>query len=280
MGESWRNVLIHPPFPCLILTILIRNRYIIQEFVEGGELLEYVRESPEGRLPEDEAIRLFRQLLSGLTHCHQYQICHRDIKPENLLIDSNRNLKICDFGLGTIHYQDRLISQCGSVNYVAPEVANFEEYRGEISDIWSAGVVLFVMLAGRLPFTGTTTPADRSESLRDKICDAAVEWQPTTDNFSIEARDLLGCIFVVEPDERIPGPIIWRHRLIKKYDHYANDPRFADSWMGGPPVPLMSVDSGKPIKPETIDHDVIRTMCVLWHTGDEEDMLARVTSPM
>ena len=213
-----------------------------------------------------------------MTYCHQFQICHRDIKPENLLIDSDRNLKICDFGLASIQYQDLLISQCGSVNYVAPEVASFDEYRGDRSDIWSAGVVLFVMLAGRLPFTGTTLPADRSESLREKICDAAVEWQPATDNFSIEARDLLGCIFVVEPEERIPGILIWRHRLLKKYDHYANDTGFAESWMGGPPAPVASGDNGKVISAETIDRDVIKTMCVLWHTTNEEGMLERVTS--
>ncbi|KAK4837502.1 hypothetical protein QYF36_005987 [Acer negundo] len=127
--------------------------YFIMEYAKGGELFNKVA---KGRLKEDVARRYFQQLIDAVDFCHSRGVYHRDIKPENLLLDENENLKISDFGLSALadcKRQDGLLhTTCGTPAYVAPEVINRKGYDGEKADIWSCGVVLFVLLAGYLPF--------------------------------------------------------------------------------------------------------------------------------
>lgn len=127
--------------------------YLVLEYVQGGELFDYV--SGNGALPEQEAVRLFRQIVAGLSYCHRFNICHRDLKPENLLLDSNRNIKLADFGMAALQPEGTwLNTSCGSPHYAAPEVVNGQQYRGDKADIWSTGIILFAMLNGFLPFDG------------------------------------------------------------------------------------------------------------------------------
>ncbi|KAH9731302.1 CBL-interacting serine/threonine-protein kinase 9 [Citrus sinensis] len=113
-------------------------------------------EAKHGRLKEDEARRYFQQLINAVDYCHSRGVFHRDLKPENLLLDSYGVLKISDFGLSAISQQVRedglLHTACGTPNYVAPEVLNDKGYDGRASDVWSCGVILFVLMAGFLPF--------------------------------------------------------------------------------------------------------------------------------
>ncbi|KAK6590330.1 hypothetical protein RS030_162538 [Cryptosporidium xiaoi] len=125
--------------------------YMIMEYVKGGELFDYILQ--KGRLSEDESRRLFQQLISGMEYCYLNGICHRDLKPENILLDDKFNIKIGDFGLSTyIKEGDFLITSCGSPNYAAPEVVSGKAYSGPEIDIWSCGVILYVLLCGALPF--------------------------------------------------------------------------------------------------------------------------------
>ncbi|KAG1354654.1 CBL-interacting protein kinase 9 [Cocos nucifera] len=128
--------------------------YIVLEFVDGGELFDKIVK--HGRLKEDEARRYFQQLINAVDYCHSRGVYHRDLKPENLLLDSYGNLKVSDFGLSAFAPQIRedglLHTACGTPNYVAPEVLNDKGYDGTASDIWSCGVILFVLMAGYLPF--------------------------------------------------------------------------------------------------------------------------------
>ncbi|KAK8682573.1 hypothetical protein V6N13_054957 [Hibiscus sabdariffa] len=116
------------------------------------ELFEVVK----GKLKEDAARRYFQQLISAVDFCHSRGVCHRDLKPENLLLDEYGNLKVTDFGLSALaetKQQDGLLhTTCGTPAYVAPEVINRRGYNGCKSDIWSCGVILYVLLAGYLPF--------------------------------------------------------------------------------------------------------------------------------
>ncbi|KAL4395067.1 hypothetical protein AHAS_Ahas02G0214900 [Arachis hypogaea] len=102
------------------------------------------------------ARRYFQQLISAVDYCHSRGVCHRDLKPENLLLDENGNLKVSDFGLSAIaesRHQDGLLhTTCGTPAYVAPEVILRKGYDGFKADIWSCGVILYVLLAGYLPF--------------------------------------------------------------------------------------------------------------------------------
>ncbi|KAL9232174.1 hypothetical protein vseg_007313 [Gypsophila vaccaria] len=130
--------------------------YFVMEYIKGGELFNKVS---KGRLKEDEARKYFQQLISAIDYCHSRGVYHRDLKPENLLLDEEGNLKISDFGLSAFHDskgQDGLLhTTCGTPAYVAPEVINKKGYDGAKADIWSCGVVLYVLLAGFLPFHDT-----------------------------------------------------------------------------------------------------------------------------
>jgi 5'-AMP-activated protein kinase catalytic alpha subunit len=127
--------------------------YFVLEHVKGGELFNKVQ---RGRLKEDAARKYFQQLICAVDFCHSRGVYHRDLKPENLLLDENSNLKISDFGLSTISECKRLDgllhTSCGTPAYVAPEVINRKGYDGAKADIWSCGVILYVLLAGYLPF--------------------------------------------------------------------------------------------------------------------------------
>ncbi|XP_068634405.1 CBL-interacting protein kinase 2-like [Aristolochia californica] len=127
--------------------------YFVMEYVKGGELFNKVA---KGKLKEDLARKYFQQLIGAVDYCHSRGVYHRDLKPENLLLDENGNLKVSDFGLSALaesKRQDGLLhTTCGTPAYVAPEVISRKGYDGAKADIWSSGVVLFVLLAGYLPF--------------------------------------------------------------------------------------------------------------------------------
>lgn len=127
--------------------------YFVMEYVKGGELFDKVA---KGRLKEDAARKYYQQLICAVNYCHSRGVCHRDLKPENVLLDENGNLKVSDFGLSALaesKRQDGLLhTTCGTPAYVAPEVIKRKGYDGMKADIWSCGVILYVLLAGYLPF--------------------------------------------------------------------------------------------------------------------------------
>uniref|UniRef100_A0A0E0JFE1 non-specific serine/threonine protein kinase n=1 Tax=Oryza punctata TaxID=4537 RepID=A0A0E0JFE1_ORYPU len=127
--------------------------YFVMEYVRGGELFARVA---RGRLPEADARRYFQQLVSAVAFCHARGVFHRDIKPENLLVDDAGDLKVSDFGLSAVADQMRhdglFHTFCGTPAYVAPEVLSRRGYDAAKADLWSCGVVLFVLMAGYLPF--------------------------------------------------------------------------------------------------------------------------------
>ncbi|PSS19684.1 CBL-interacting serine/threonine-protein kinase [Actinidia chinensis var. chinensis] len=126
--------------------------YIILEFITGGELFDKIVH--HGRLSEADSRRFFQQLIDGVDYCHSKGVYHRDLKPENLLLDSEGNLKISDFGLSALPGEgvSLLRTTCGTPNYVAPEVLSHKGYDGAVADVWSCGVILYVLMAGYLPF--------------------------------------------------------------------------------------------------------------------------------
>lgn len=127
--------------------------YFVMEYVKGGELFNKVQ---KGKLKEHDARKYFQQLISAVDFCHSRGVYHRDLKPENLLLDENGDLKVSDFGLSALPEQFRqdglLHTTCGTPAYVAPEVIVKKGYDGAKADIWSCGVILFVLMAGYLPF--------------------------------------------------------------------------------------------------------------------------------
>lgn len=140
---------------------------MVMELVTGGELFDRIVSN--GKLTETEGRKMFQQLIDGISYCHIKGVFHRDLKLENVLLDAKGHIKITDFGLSALpqHFREDglLHTTCGSPNYVAPEVLANRGYEGAASDIWSCGVVLYVILTGCLPFD------DRNLAvLYQKIC--------------------------------------------------------------------------------------------------------------
>jgi serine/threonine protein kinase len=128
--------------------------FIVMEYVSGGELVSYLSDFEA----TDPAVRrrIFMQLCSAMNYLHCHGIVHRDLKPHNILLDENLNVKLCDFGFSRHTEPDALLTTpCGSPDYVAPEVLLGKPYDGMKADIWSLGVVLFVIETGRIPWTAT-----------------------------------------------------------------------------------------------------------------------------
>ncbi len=169
--------------------------YLVQEYVQGKELLEYINK--KGKLSENEACKFFHQIISALDYIHKCGIAHRDFKPENIIVTNNNQiLKIIDFGLGNIYEKGQLLkTACGSPCYVPPEMIKEEKYNGALADIWSAGIILYLMLCGKLPFYD-----DDNQILYEKILEGKYE-EP--EHLSDKAKDLLKKIIEIDACKRI-----------------------------------------------------------------------------
>ncbi|WJX75266.1 SNF1-related protein kinase catalytic subunit alpha kin10 [Trifolium repens] len=176
--------------------------YVVTEYVERGELFDYIVQ--KSRLQEDEARNIFQQIISGVEYCHRNMVVHRDLKPENLLLDSNYNVKIADFGLSNIMRDGHFLkTSCGSPNYAAPEVISGRLYAGPEVDVWSCGVILYALLCGTLPFDDESFP-----NLFMKI-KGGIYTLPS--HLSPGARDLIPRMLVGDPMKRITIPEIRQH---------------------------------------------------------------------
>lgn len=131
--------------------------YLVMEYVAGGSLHSYLKDQPNRRLDEEEAKRIFKQIMTALQYCHRKSIAHRDIKLENILLDENKNVKLIDFGFSTCIPNDKKIKMfCGTPSYMAPEIVMKEEYAGPPADIWASAVLLYALMNGCFPFRGAT----------------------------------------------------------------------------------------------------------------------------
>ncbi|CAF2094805.1 BnaA05g34860D [Brassica napus] len=144
----------HPHIVLLSEVLATKTKiYFVMELAKGGELFSRVSSN---RFTEKLSRKYFRQLISAVRYCHARGVYHRDLKPENLLLDENRDLKVSDFGLSAMKEQIKsdgmLHTLCGTPAYVAPELLTKKGYDGSKADIWSCGVVLFLLNAGYLPF--------------------------------------------------------------------------------------------------------------------------------
>lgn len=146
--------------------------YMFLEYVDGGQLLDYIIK--HGKLREKQARKFARQIVSALDYCHRNSIVHRDLKIENILITQSEQLKIIDFGLSNVYSPTQQLNTfCGSLYFAAPELLRAKQYTGPEVDVWSFGVVLYVLVCGRVPFDDTNLPA-----LHEKIKSGVVEDYP------------------------------------------------------------------------------------------------------
>lgn len=246
------------------------RRYLVLEYIEGGELFDHI--SQNGKLPEYEAVRIFRQIIAGLSYCHRFHICHRDLKPENILMDKDYNVKIVDFGMAVLQPRNMpLNTSCGSPHYASPEVIRAEMYRGDRADIWSCGVILYAMLTGSLPFD---SPGDWSD-----VVQTVLSGQYTfPDDMSRYAQDLIYRILQLDPDERISIKNMWLHPLLRQYEHLDSPDASGRPYIG-PLPPLTLLDCGPQIRSrDEIDMELLRNLRNLWHGVDEEKLVTKLLS--
>ena len=174
---------------------------IVMELAERGDLVSLIEQN--GKLPEDLARSLFKGLLTALKSCHESSIVHGDIKCENCLLDKEGALKLTDFGFSVPQYPGSLQQQfCGTYTYLAPEILLEKPYDGFAADLWSAGVVLYTMVHGRLPFGGRSL---------ETVIKRLVRGPSYKPEVSDSCRDLLKKILCQNPSERITLTGIMEH---------------------------------------------------------------------
>lgn len=191
---EYLQLLRHPHIIKLYTVIKTAAEIIMVLEYAGGELFDYIVK--HGRLPEDQARKFFQQMICAVEYCHRHKVVHRDLKPENLLLDDNLNVKIADFGLSNIMTDGNFLkTSCGSPNYAAPEVISGKLYAGPEVDVWSCGVILYVLLVGRLPFDDDHIPSLFSKIQRGVF--TVPHWVPS------DAASLIRKMLQTNPVQRI-----------------------------------------------------------------------------
>ncbi|KAK0167566.1 hypothetical protein PV327_004946 [Microctonus hyperodae] len=168
--------------------------YLVTEYAPGGEIFDHLVRN--GRMTESEARRIFRQIVQAVHYLHQQRVVHRDLKAENLLLDADNNIKLADFGFSNEFTPGMPLSTwCGSPPYAAPEIFEGKHYDGPRTDVWSLGVVLYVLVCGALPFDGPTMQMLRSVVISGKF---RIPYF-----MSAECEKLIRHMLVVEPERRL-----------------------------------------------------------------------------
>ena len=175
------------------------NFYIVSELCKGGELFDMISE--KGCFSEQEAGPIMKQLLSAITYCHQNHIVHRDLKPENILLedkkDSEINIKLIDWGGARYFSKNKKMTKInGTPYYIAPEVLN--EVYDEKCDIWSAGVIFYILLCGYPPFNGETDKEIMKAVKKGEFDFPPEEW----DVVSKDAKNLIKKMLTYDPKKR------------------------------------------------------------------------------
>ncbi|KAI9292918.1 Pkinase-domain-containing protein [Neoconidiobolus thromboides FSU 785] len=223
--------LLHHPFIVKMVDFMVtpHHYYLMFEYVEGGQLLDYI--ISHGKLNERTARKFARQIISSLDYCHRNSVVHRDLKIENILISNSGSIKIIDFGLSNLYSsKSQLSTFCGSLYFAAPELLSAKPYTGPEVDIWSFGIVLYVLMCGEVPFD------DKSMTMiHHKIKRGVVKYPAW---LSPDCRHLLSRILVTNPSERATMVEIMQHPWINKGFHGPPDSYFPNRSAPELPVDL------------------------------------------
>lgn len=207
--EAAIMMLVDHPYICGMRDVVRTNYhwYMLCEYVNGGQMLDYI--ISHGRLKEKQARKFGRQIASALDYCHKNSIVHRDLKIENILISKTGDIKIIDFGLSNLFSpRGHLKTFCGSLYFAAPELLQAKQYTGPEVDVWSFGIVLYVLVCGKVPFDDQSMP-----QLHAKIKKGVVEYPPW---LTPECRSLIARMLTTDPSQRPSLSEIMGHSWMTK----------------------------------------------------------------
>jgi serine/threonine protein kinase len=178
--------------------------YLFMDYCQGGDLFGYLQ-GHRARMEEPLAAFIFKQLAGAIAYCHRHGVAHRDIKPENVLITEFPLVKLGDFGLCGFVNPDRLLATfCGSPCYCAPECLQEAEYDGMLCDIWSLGVLLYVMVTADMPWD-----VENSGQMHQQIVGAHYRRIPPC--VSRDCQDLIRRMLQPRPEDRIGIELVLAH---------------------------------------------------------------------
>mmetsp|Transcript_7889 Transcript_7889/g.35099 ORF Transcript_7889/g.35099 Transcript_7889/m.35099 type:complete len:252 (+) Transcript_7889:1060-1815(+) len=191
--------------------------YVVMELANGCSLQDLMDLLPDKRIPVEQVKFYFRQLLLGLRHLHGKNIVHRDIKPENLMLTTEHELKISDFGvaefLDKYNESDHVTKTSGSPAFLPPEIANGEyNFSGMAVDVWAAGVTLYFLLVGKIPFE-----AEGMLELFKKIREGVYTVPDFVDE---EAKDLIRQMLNMNASERISVREVLKHPWLQEQSQH------------------------------------------------------------
>ncbi|TIB99286.1 Pkinase-domain-containing protein [Wallemia mellicola] len=188
-----------------------KDIHLVTELCDGGELFDYLVD--KGRLSDTETRRVFGQLMLALHYLHSNGVVHRDLKLENILLDKDGNVKLGDFGFAR-EFDDgpgNLMSTwCGTTAYASPEMLRGEKYSGKETDIWSAGIILYALLTGGLPFDD-----DDEDVMKELVLKG--EYYNPSDFLSPDACDLISSILQQKPSDRLTIEQILAHPFFTRF---------------------------------------------------------------
>lgn len=195
------------------------NYYVIQEYCKGGELYEQIYRIES--FTEKIAAEILFQLLSAVCYLHSNNIVHRDLKPENIMLESKKvgdySIKLIDFGTANYCYPNKELSQkVGTSYYIAPEVVN-KRYNNKC-DIWSCGVILFILLCGYPPFDGETDEEIMNSVVKDEIVYEDTEWK----NISKGAKEFIKKLLIKDYRKRISAEDCLKEEWLLKYTKHSS----------------------------------------------------------
>ena len=197
----------------ILFKYLLRVSWLIVRLCNGGELFERI--ASEQYFSETDAANIIKQVLSAINYCHSRKIVHRDLKPENLLLDKdggdNPRVTIIDFGTAGEHDGGVKMSQkYGTPYYIAPEV--LKKSYDHMCDLWSCGVILYILLCGYPPFNGACDKHIIQAVLKGEFTLDEPEWHSVSD----PAKDLVSKLLTYDPDKRITALQALNHPWIKE----------------------------------------------------------------
>nr|AWV50517.1 testis-specific serine/threonine-protein kinase 1 [Haliotis discus hannai]QHR80096.1 TSSK1-like protein [Haliotis discus hannai] len=182
--------------------------YIVMEHAGHGDLLEYIK--LRGAQSEDQARKMFKQMMDGIDYLHKNHIAHRDLKCENLLLDSENTLKVSDFGFARF-YDNGVTSKtfCGSAAYAAPEVLQGIPYHVPLHDIWAMGIILYIMICASMPYDDSNLKRMVRDQTEKKVSFSKSK------KISVDCKDLVHRILEVNVKKRASIAMMSEHPWIR-----------------------------------------------------------------